>query len=190
MRRIAVFNSVSLDGYFSGKEGDLSWAYRPDPEFDAFTEENAGGGGVLLFGRVTYELMAAYWPTPQAMENDPRVAENINAAQKFVVSRTLNSPAWRNTTLLKGDLVTEVRALKQAPGEDITILGSGSIVAQLTQAGLIDEYQIVVVPVVLGTGETMFAGVQQPLQLALLDTRVFSNGNVWLRYEPAGRGVA
>jgi dihydrofolate reductase len=190
MRKLSVFNSVSLDGYFTDRDGDVKWAHRPDPEWDAFVEANAEGEGSLLLGRVTYEMMAAYWPTPAAMENDPVVARRMNELPKLVCSRTLDEVAWSNTRLIRGDLVTEIRALKQAPGAGITILGSGSIVSQLTQAGLIDEYQFVVIPVVLGEGRTLFEGVKERVSLRLLESRAFRNGNVYVRYQPAGDEAA
>ena len=186
MRRLVVFNNVSLDGYFVDGKGDMSWAHNtnPDAEWDAFGEENAKGGGILLFGRVTYELMAGYWPTPLAAQNDPIVAEHMNTLPKVVFSRTLDQVSWSNTTLVKGDLAAEVRKMKHAPGQDMAVLGSGSIVSQLAQEGLVDEYQLVVSPVVLGAGRTLFDGLREKLALKLTKTRAFRNGNVLLCYEP------
>jgi dihydrofolate reductase len=186
MRRLVVFNQVTLDGYFAGANGDISWfkTGNQDVEWNAFVEENAKGGGVLLFGRITYELMASYWPTPLAIKNDPVVAERMNHLPKVVFSRTLDKASWANTKLVKGGLAAEVRKMKKEPGEDMAILGSGSIVSQLAQEGLIDEYQIVVNPVVLGKGRTMFEGVKEKLTLKLTKTRAFGNGNVLLCYEP------
>lgn len=185
MRRLIVFNQVSLDGYFAGTNGDISWAHKDatDAEWNAFVADNAGGGGLLVFGRVTYEMMAAYWPTPLASKNDPVVAERINKLPKIVFSRTLDRASWSNTTLVKGDIAAEIRKLKQQPGPGMAILGSGSIVSQLAQEGVIDEYQVVVNPVVLGKGRTMFDGIPQRLTLKLTKTRTFANGNVLLCYE-------
>ena len=120
----------------------------------------------------------------RALSDDPAVAEGMNKLPKVVFSRTLDKASWNNTRLVKGDLATEVRKMKQEPGEDMVILGSGSIVSQLAQAGLIDEYQIVVKPVALGEGRTMFEGIKQKLSLKLTKTRAFTNGNVLLSYEP------
>jgi len=186
MRKLISFTQVTLDGYFTGRNGDLGWAHeRPqDAEWNAFVAENASGGGQLLFGRITYELMVSYWPTPAARANDPVVAEGMNNLPKVVFSRTLNKASWSNTRLVKGDLGTEVRKLKHEPGKDMVILGSGSIVSQLAEAGLIDEYQIVVKPVALGEGRTMFEGIKQKLSLKLTKTRAFSNGNVLSSYAP------
>jgi dihydrofolate reductase len=176
---------VTLDGYFAAVNGDISWARKDnkDAEWNAFVAGNANAGGVLLFGRITYELMAGYWPTRFAIENDPVVAERMNNLPKVVFSRTLGKPSWNNTKLIKDGMAAEIRKMKQA-GEDMAILGSGSIVSQLTEEGLIDEYQIVVNPVVLGNGRTMFDGIKEKLPLKLARTRAFANGNVLLCYEP------
>lgn len=185
MRKLSVFNSVTLDGYFTGENGDLSWAHgnANDPEWGAFVSGNASGGGMLLMGRITYDMMIRYWPTPAAMQNDPEVARGMNELPKIVFSRTLDEAAWSNTTLVKTDPAAAARELKSQSGPDMTILGSGSIVSQLADAGLIDDYQLVVVPVVIGKGRTMFEGVRGTRQLKLTETRSFRNGNVVLSYE-------
>jgi dihydrofolate reductase len=185
MRKLHVFDMVSLDGFFTDDKSDMSWAHKRDEEWNAFAGGNAGGNGVLLFGRVTYDMMAAFWPTPQAAQMLPDVAAGMNAMPKIVVSRTLDTVSWQNTTLLKGDLVSEITRLKQQPGADLVILGSGSIVSQLTEARLIDEYQIVVCPIVLGRGRTLFETVRRKISLAVKKTRTFKNGNVVVWYEPA-----
>jgi dihydrofolate reductase len=184
MRKLAVFNSVTLDGYFTGRNGDLSWAKggSDDAEWNSFVAENAKGGGVLVFGRVTYEMMSSYWPTPSAIRSNPAVAERMNALPKVVFSRTLEKAAWNNTRLVNGDPAAEMRTMKEESGEDMVILGSGSIVARLAQEGLIDEYQLVVTPVVLGEGRTMFEGVRRKLTLKLTRSRTFGNGRVFLSY--------
>ena len=185
MREIHVFENVSLDGFFTDEKGDMSWAHRHDEEWDAFTSGNASGEAELLFGRVTYEMMAAFWPTAEAARMLPDVAAGMNRMKKFVVSRTLKDASWQGTKLLHGDLVAEARRLKEQPGPDLLILGSGSIVSQLTEAGLIDEYQIVLTPTVLGRGRTLFETVKDKQSLGLTSTRSFKNGNVVLKYVPA-----
>jgi len=186
MRKITVFNNVTLDGYFTSKSGDMSWAHKDDPEWTQFAASNAGGGGELLFGRVTYEMMASYWPSPQALKQNRAVAEGMNALPKVVFSRSLDKATWANTRLMKGDLATEVRKLKEERGKDIVILGSGTLVSQLSQARLIDHYQIVVNPIVLGSGRTLFEGVTGKIGLKRTDSRTFGNGNVLLTYELQG----
>lgn len=191
MPKLGVFNAVSMDGYFTDASGDMSWAHtgshsgKPDPEWDAFTAGNAQGGGRLLFGRVTYELMLSFWPTPLAKQQMPAVAEHMNNLSKVVFSRTLEKATWNNTRLVKDNILEEVRRMKQEPGSDMTILGSGTIVSQLAEAGLIDDYQFVVTPVVLGKGRTLFEGVKHRVNLKLAQSRAFKNGNVVLSYAPA-----
>ena len=186
MRKLTVFNNVSLDGYFTDAKNDMSFAYndRQDPEWDAYVNGNASGEGILIFGRITYEMMASYWPTPAAAANMPQVAQGMNKSQKIVFSRTLDKVSWANTRLVKEDLVGEIRRMKAESGSDMVILGSGSIVSQLAQAGLIDEYQLVVTPVALGQGRTLFDGMKEKLPLTLVWTRTFENGNVVLCYRP------
>jgi dihydrofolate reductase len=187
MRKLSVFNNVSLDGYFTDAKNDMSFAHNtvPDPEWQAFVQGNAGGGGVLVFGRITYEMMAAFWPTPAAAAQMPEVAAGMNGMQKIVFSRTLTKADWANTTLVKGDLVAEIRRLKEQAGPGMAILGSGTIVAQLTPHRLIDEYQFAVVPVVLGKGRTMFDGMRERVQMRMVSSRSFKNGNVLATYVPA-----
>ena len=185
MRRLIVFNSVSADGYFTDKNGDMSWAHKQDPEWNTFVAENAKSGGELVFGRVTYEMMASFWPTPMAAQQFPDVAKGMNELPKIVFSKTMDKPSWNNTRLIKDDLENEVRKLKAEAGDQLVVMGSGTIVSQLTQAGLVDEYEMVLNPIVLGEGRTMFEGVKDKRTLRLTNTRPFKNGNVLLTYEPA-----
>ncbi len=184
MRKIVVFNLVTLDGYFAGPDGDISW-HNVDAEFNEYAIEKVNIGNTLLFGRVTYELMAGFWPTPKAIKNDPIMAERMNNLPKIVFSRTLDKAEWNNTRLVKADMLSEIRKMKQEPGNDMAVLGSGSIVSQLAPHGLIDEFQIMLNPVVLGKGRTMFEGIQAKLALKLTKTRIFKNGNILLHYRPA-----
>ena len=190
MRRLTVFNQQSLDGYFSSTGGDVSWTHPKgeDPEFAEFSANNARSGGVLVFGRTTYEMMASFWTMPVAAKQFPVLAEQMTKLPKIVFSRTITKPTWNNTTVMKGDVVAELRKLKSEPGADMAILGSGSIVAPLVQAGLIDQLGIMVIPVVLGAGRTMFAGVEIRLDFTLASTRSFRNGRVFSSYEPKLRG--
>jgi dihydrofolate reductase len=185
MRRLGVFNNVSLDGYFTDNRGDMSWAHKNDQEWLDFTRTNAQGDGTMLFGRVTYDLMVQFWPSPLAAQTMPVVAERMNNLSKIVFSRTLEEATWANTRVVKDDVVGEVRRLKNEPGDDIVIMGSGTIISQLTEARLIDDYKIVVVPVILGSGRTMFEGVSHRPTFKRTLSRTFENGNVYLCYEPA-----
>jgi dihydrofolate reductase len=183
-RTVAVFIHVSLDGYYCDPRGDMSFAHKPpeDAEWNDFVIENASGGGILLFGRVTYDMMAAWWPTPMAAHAMPEVAASMNGTPKIVFSRTLSSADWSRTTLVKDDVVPTVRRMKDEAGPNMAILGSGSIVRQLADAGLIDTLQLVVNPVALGAGRSLFSGLTKPLELVLANTRVFRNGSVVLWY--------
>ncbi len=185
-RTLSSFMQISLDGYYCDAQGDMSFAHKPpdDMEWNAFVAGNASGGGMLLFGRVTYDMMAAWWPTPMAATAMPAVAAAMNARPKIVFSRTLRTAAWANTTLVGDDIVAAVRRLKAQPGPDMAILGSASIVTQLAAAGLIDTIQVVVCPIALGAGRSFFAGLPAHLPLELTQTRVFANGSVALWYAP------
>jgi dihydrofolate reductase len=185
MRRLSVFQNISVDGYFVDRQNDMAWAHTgPDPEFDAFTQGNAQGESEFIFGRVTYDMMASFWPSDQALQMMPVVAKKMNSTRKWVFSRTRDKLAWANSTLIKGDPAAELRKLKEAKGPGLLIMGSGSIVAQLAPAGLIDEYQLVLNPLALGGGRTMFEGLPQNLNLKLTSSRAFKNGKLFLRYEP------
>jgi dihydrofolate reductase len=184
MRKVFVFNMVSLDGYFVDAKGDMSWAHKNDEEWNTFVSGNASGNGVLVFGRVTYQMMASYWPSEMALKNSPAVAKGMNEMPKIVFSRTLDRATWNNTKLLKGDLSTEVRKLKSEAGPDMVILGSGTIVSQLTEQNLIDEYQLATIPIVLGKGRTLFEGLTKRLNLKLTKSRTFGNGTVFVCYQP------
>ena len=185
MRKLIVFNNVSLDGYFVDTQGNMSWAHQSDPEWLAFLADNARGKSQMLFGRVTYQMMASYWPTPMAMQAMPAVAQAMNESRKVVFSRTLDKATWNNTQLVKDNMVEAVRGLKKEPGEGLVIFGSGTIVAQLAAERLIDEFQFVVHPLALGKGRTMFEGIREKLALRLTKSRTFSNGSVFLCYDPA-----
>jgi dihydrofolate reductase len=183
MRKLRVFESISVDGYFTDANGDISWAHtsRDDQEFAAWVSGNASAGGELLFGRKTYQMMEAFWPTPIAAQQMPAVAKGMNAAKKYVASKTIQ-PSWNNTHLLRGDLLKAVQELKTTDGVDITLLGSGSVAAQLGEAVLVDEYQFVIIPVALGGGRTVFTGARK---LRLSHQRAFPGGNVVVTYSTA-----
>jgi len=143
MRRLTVFNFMTLNGYFKGPGGDISWHSHSHEEEGEFAGEMAQMGGAHLFGRVTYEMMVAYWPTPDAKKNYPAVADGMNKSEKIVFSKTLKKVDWQNARIVNGDIVEEVRKLKGIAGggratkgdgmaaSDMCILGSGSIVTQL-----------------------------------------------------------
>ena len=182
MRKVIFFNLTSLDGYFEGPDRDINW-HNVDDEFNEFAIQQTGEFGALLFGRVTYELMADYWPTEDAKRNDPMIASLMNSLPKVVFSKTLENVEWENTKLVKDNFVEEVLKLKQQPGKDIAIFGSSDLAVSLIEHNLIDEFRIMFNPIVLGEGKPILSGIKTPLSLKLLKTRTFKTGNVLLYYE-------
>jgi dihydrofolate reductase len=183
VRKVIMFNMVTLDGYFEGPNHDIDW-HRTDEEFNDFSIEQIKTADSILFGRVTYQLMESYWPTPDALANDPEVAGSMNSTPKYVFSRTLDQASWSNTTLIKGNAVEGVAKLKQQAGKIMLLCGSADLAADLTAHGLIDEYRLMVNPVVIGSGTPLFKEVKEQLNLKLLKSRAFGNGNVLLYYQP------
>lgn len=195
MRRIVTFNRVTADGYFAGPDGNLDWVV-PDDEADKAGAEAIPGFDTILFGRRTYEQFAGFWP--RAVDDSPAVPDPhgagrrsgamhamaiwLNEATKFVFSRTLQDVMWRNSRLLHELDPREIAAMKMQPGKDMIVFGSGSVISQLTQHGLIDEYQFVVSPILLGSGRPLLAGVSKSLRLDLLEAKAYQSGNVMLRY--------
>jgi dihydrofolate reductase len=184
MRRIILFMMTSLDGFFEGPDHDLSW-HNVDEEFNDFAIQQLDEVGTLLFGRVTYQMMASYWPTPLANEDDPIVAGKMNSLPKIVVSKTLDSAGWENTRLVKANVVEEIARLKQESAKDLAIFGSSDLAVSLLHAGLLDEARIMVNPVILGGGKCLFAGLDERVKLELIRTQTFGSGNVLLCYQPA-----
>ena len=183
MRKVLFFMMVTLDGFFEGPNHSIEW-HNVDEEFNTFANAQLDSVGTLLFGRVTYELMAAYWPTPSAAKDDPEIAEKMNRMPKIVFSRTLKNAAWQNTRLVKENIAEEISKLKAEPGKDLILFGSSDLAVTLIQSGLIDEFRIMLNPVVLGKGTALFNGIRESLNLRLLKTQAFQSGNVLLYYQP------
>ena len=186
LRKILFFMLTTLDGYFEGPERDITW-HNVDAEFNEFAIEQLNSVDALLFGRATYELMAAYWPTESARTDDPLVSARMNQTPKLIFSKTLSKVGWENTRLIKDNFVEEVRNLKAQPGRDMAIFGSSDLAVTFIPHGLIDEFRIMVNPVVLGSGKPLFKGIHNKLNLHLTRSKVFASGNVLLYYEPASR---
>lgn len=185
MGKVILFNMVTLDGFFEGPNQDIDW-HNVDEEFNQFALEQLDDVDTLLFGRITYEMMAGYWPTQEAIDSDPQVAEKMNSLPKIVFSKTLKSADWQNTKLKK-DAAKELKKLRAKSGKDMFILGSGELARSLIKDSLIDEYRLMVNPVVLGKGTPMFKDVQDKFDLKLVRTKTFSSGNVLLYYQPNGK---
>jgi dihydrofolate reductase len=184
MRKIVMFNRITLDGFFAGPNEEIDW-FIHDNEVDKVMHERMQPD-TLLLGRLTYQMFESYWPNvaknPNAPEEEKVIADELTEMTKLVFSTTLEEVNWENTELIKNNIINTVKELKQGSGADITIFGSGTIVQQLANEGLIDEYLIVVTPVVLGTGKPLFKDDNKFL-LKLLDTRSFITGNVLLHYK-------
>jgi dihydrofolate reductase len=184
--RIGAFIHVTLDGFFAGPNGEIDWfkVIKQDASWEKHTREESQSGGTLLMGRKTYEMMKSFWPTPAGASSDPHMAKVMNESPKIVISKSLpnvkEEGPWKNVTLLRS---LDPAAIK-GQGGNIIILGSGSIIRQLTDLNLIDEYELVVVPVILGAGTSLFEGVKKR-ELVLAGTQSFKNGLVSLRYRPS-----
>jgi dihydrofolate reductase len=186
MRKVFLFMMVTLDGFFEGPNQEIDW-HNVDEEFNEFAIHQLDDVDTLLFGRVTYQLMASYWPTQFAKENDPIVADKMNTVSKIVFSKTLDKAEWTNTRLVKEHIAEEVSKLKHEPGRDLAIFGSSALTVSLLQMGLLDELRIMVNPVVLGSGKPLFKGIHEKLDLKLLKTKTFRSGNVLLYYQPIAK---
>ncbi len=183
MRKVISFNMVTANGFFEGPNQSIDW-HHVDAEFNDFALKQLRTVDTILFGRVTYQGMASYWPTPTAIENDPVVAKKMNSIAKIVFSRTLNQAEWNNTRLIKGNIGKEMEYLKSLPGKNMIIFGSSDLTVTLGQMGLVDEYRIMVNPVFLGSGRPFLNGFEGKQSLKLLKTQAFKNGNVLLYYRP------
>lgn len=183
MRKLILWNLLTLDGYFEGKKSwDLDWHSSIwGPELERLSIEQLSSADMLLFGRVTYEGMAAYWRTAEG-----EVADLMNSLPKVVFSRTLREPDWANTTLVKDDAAAAVRALKQQGDRDMFAFGSADLSATFTNEDLFDEYRLAIAPVILGTGTPLFGRSLNRKSLSLLESRPLSSGAVILRYAPVG----
>jgi dihydrofolate reductase len=180
MRKLIVWNLMSLDGFFETPDKKLDWCVI-DEEFFAMARELLGSVGAILFGRATYEHMAAYWPSAAKDE----IADKMNGLPKIVFSRTLKKAVWNNSRLVKGDAGAEVSKLKKQSGKDMVILGSAMLANSLLQAGLIDEYRVVLNPVLIGAGNPLFKGIRERLRLKLQNTKLLKSGVVVLYCQKA-----
>jgi dihydrofolate reductase len=177
------FTFISLNGYYKGPDEDIGWHVHGEEE-GKYSLESLQSGDILLFGRKTYEMMAAFWPSPAAHEAFPEVADGMNRAEKLVVSRSLKSLDWYNSRLLKENWMQQLSGLKQNAGRDITLLGSGSILTQLTEEKLIDEYQVMIDPVVIPSGTSLFNYLARQINLKLVHSRIFRSGVILLYFNP------
>jgi len=186
MRKITVMNRISIDGFFASLN-ETTWGmdwFISDPEVDKALHAS-GESTTLILGGITFRGFERSWvpllTDPNAPAEVKAVAEELTQMTKLVFSKTIKATTWENTRLLSGNLIEEIRKLKQGPGDDMLIMGSGSIIQQLTDERLIDDYVFIVTPVIAGTGKSLFNNVKQ-LGLKLLKTQSFKSGNVLLHY--------
>ena len=172
---------VSLDGFFEGEGHDLSW-HNVDSEFSNFAVSQLDEIDTLVFGARTYKMMADFWPTDVGMKADLQTATRMNKLYKIVFSRTLNETTWNNTELHKDDVASVIRDAKSKSGKDIAVFGSSDLCLTLIKEKLLEEMRIMVNPVVLGKGTTLFKGQKNPIKLALNSSREFQSGNILLNY--------
>ncbi len=186
MRKLTVFNFMTLEGYFEGpNRGEYAWhQHQQSSEETAYAEDKLQYENTLVMGRVTYDQMVSFWPTENAINMLPDVARGMNKAEKIVFSNSIKKSDWNNTRVIGGNIVEEIKKLKSTPGNDMTILGSGSIVTQFAESGLIDQFQFMIDPIAIGNGTSIFKGIKHQLKLELISSKAFKDGVVVLTYKP------
>ena len=187
LRKIIVTTWITLDGFLAGPNGEMDWVM-VDQEMGQYEVDLVSSADTLIFGRITYESFAGSWPhvaeNPSVSEGEKEYALKLNSMRKIVFSKSLEKVEWNNSQLMKEVLPEEIAKMKQEPGKDMVIYGSASIVQTFTNLGLIDEYQLLVHPVVLGSGKSLFEGIEKPAHLRLSQTKSFPSGVIGLYYTP------
>ena len=186
MRKIIAFEWLSLDGFISGPNGENDW-FVWDEEIEKYAKEFQTTIDTMLFGRKTYEIMVAYWPTEASATENPMITNFMNNTDKIVFSKTLEKVEWNNSTLVKGINPEEIKKLKGQAGKDIIIYGSGSIVSQLMKLNLLDECRLMLNPIVLGSGMPLFQNIEEKANLELANTKTFKIGTVLLTYHAGNK---
>jgi dihydrofolate reductase len=190
LRKIIVTTWITLDGFLAGPNGEMDWVM-VDETMGKYEDDLISSADTLILGRVTYQSFAGAWPyvpeNPSSSEGEKIYARKLNSMRKIVFSKSLEKAEWNNSQLVREVLLEEIARMKQEPGKDMVIYGSASIVQAFTNLGLIDEYQLLVHPVVLGSGKPLFGGIAKPAHLRLLQTQSFPSGVVGLYYAPQSK---
>ncbi len=189
MSKIITTTWVTLDGFIAGSNNEMGFVGEVyDEAMGKYEYDLVSAADTLLLGRVTYESFAGSWPhvpdNPNASEGEKVYARRLNAMRKIVFSRTLPSVEWNNSTLMREIVPEEIQKLKQEPGNDMVIYGSASVIQELTNHGLIDEYQVLVHPFILGDGKPLFKNIKEQMKLKLVNTEARPSGVVVLTYQP------
>jgi len=186
MKKLISFQMMTLDGYFEGPGGELDW-HNADEEFNEFSVSQLRNADTLVFGRKTYEMMERFWTSAYAEETDAATTVLMNDLPKVVFSETLHEVRWNNAVLYNKDLKEVIQALRSSEentGKDILLFGSADLASSLIENGLIDEFRIIVNPLVLGSGIPFFKNSGHRLKMKLINSMVFNSGNVLLCYKP------
>lgn len=182
MRKIIVLSYLTFDGFTASKDGSSKWIVW-DKGVDAYYVETQREADALFLGRTTYEGLKDYWSTSKSAGENPEMIEFSNKAKKYVFSKSLENAGWNNSEILRSIVPEEIEAIKNEPGKNIVVIGSGSIVSQLQNAGLVDEYRFISMPVILGEGKPYFTNLDDTLDLELVETKSFNCGSVLHRYQ-------
>jgi dihydrofolate reductase len=181
MRKVFLFMMTTLDGYFEGPDHDISWHNAGGEEFSNFANNQLDEADTLIFGRRTYELMADFWPSKEAIEMEPGTATRMNSLKKVVFSYEPINTDWQNVES-STDVVKKMQELKNAPGKDIAVLASSNLCLTLIKEGLLDEIRVMINPMVIGKGTPLFDGIDKKIEFTLKDSKTFKSGNVLLTY--------
>ncbi|WP_308992472.1 dihydrofolate reductase family protein [Mariniflexile litorale] len=181
MATLKAFTFITLNGFYKNADNDISW-HQHGKEETKYSEENLKSENILLLGRHTYQMMESFWTSQMAYDNFPEVAKGMDHSKKIVVSASLEKVNWNNTSVMNGNLIDEIKELKKTSKHNITILGSGSLITQLTNVGLIDTYEIMLDPIAIGQGTSIFNGILASLHLKLIACKTLKSGTVLLNY--------
>lgn len=188
MQRVLAFNNVSMDGLFSDTDGGVGWAKRDSEELTEYVRQSRRDISTYLFGKTTYQMFAGFWPTPAGKAANPYFAKILTEGKKVVFSKSLKKADWENTHIESEADARTIGRVRSSSDGDCLIFGSGTLVRDLTEKGLIDEYQLVLNPVILGSGRPLFSPLSKNVEMQLVESKPFKNGTVLLRYQPIKHG--